>query len=305
MCRRFNQVPGQRSSETGRAELCTEGWSGGSGGVTVDRRSGTPAACGRPVADGRVGHGHGGAGPGRGCGPGRVRRTPHVRVRAFQGHRAAQRDRGQRHGPGGDEGEPAARTAHLVDPEAVLTRPGGRRQRVRERGERVVAGATRETGAAVRIRGAGRSRQPRRPVEAATRQPLQPGQQAGGQRRRRALHEHGLQATLGIGFGLALGAGGQVGQDALTHVVRQLAVHQGGKPVTQVLFGGGRTDSAHSAPPSLPAPGAPTAAPASARCSARAAGERCLSALRRCERPRWIRLRTVPSFTPSVAAISS
>ena len=34
-------------------------------------------------------------------------------------------------------------------------------------------------------------------------------------------------------------------------------------------------------------------------------GLRCSSAMRNCARPRWIRLRTVPSLTPRVAAISS
>ncbi len=41
------------------------------------------------------------------------------------------------------------------------------------------------------------------------------------------------------------------------------------------------------------------------RSQLRAAGERCTSAARSCDRPRWMRLRTVPILMPSVAAISS
>jgi pimeloyl-ACP methyl ester carboxylesterase len=39
--------------------------------------------------------------------------------------------------------------------------------------------------------------------------------------------------------------------------------------------------------------------------SARRRGARCSRAARSCARPRWMRLRTVPSLMPSVAAISS
>ncbi|CAO0825802.1 hypothetical protein SMICM17S_08486 [Streptomyces microflavus] len=94
-----------------------------------------------------------------------------------------------------------------------------------------------------------------------------------------------------------------MGEDPLTGVVVELAVDQRGEPVPQMRFGRGGTGetcAAHAVPPS-PA----RTASARERCSARASGERCLSALRRCERPRWMRLRTVPSFTPRVAAISS
>ena len=73
------------------------------------------------------------------------------------------------------------------------------------------------------------------------REPLQPGQEALGGRRRGRLGEDALQPALGVGLRLALGAGGQMRQDALTRVMTELSVHQGGESVSQMLLGGGRT----------------------------------------------------------------
>src|SRR6478609_6939116 len=87
------------------------------------------------------------------------------------------------------------------------------------------------------------------------------------------------------GFGPALLAGGQVRVGAVPFGSAELAVDQGGQPVTEM---------AHGSPLRTRA----------LRWSA-GAGLRCSSAERSWARPRWILLRTVPSFTPRVAAISS
>jgi hypothetical protein len=68
-------------------------------------------------------------------------------------------------------------------------------------------------------------------------QALQTGQEALGRGRRGGLGEDALELPLGIGLGLALRAGGEVGQDALTRLVTEFSVHQGGEPVSQMLFG--------------------------------------------------------------------
>src|SRR5690606_34840974 len=114
-------------------------------------------------------------------------------------------------------------------------------------------------------------------------------------------------AALGVHLRLALGAGGAVRQYALTRVMTELSVHQGGESVSQMLLcavslGRLPQSSAHALAP--PPPSAGTRGTREPR-SARAFGERWASALRSCERPRWMRERTVPSLTPRVAAISS
>src|SRR6516165_724001 len=80
-------------------------------------------------------------------------------------------------------------------------------------------------------------------------------------------------------------AAGQVGKHPLALGMAQLAVDQGGQPLAQVAL--------HGPPPS------------EARAAAGWCGRRWPSAARSWARPRWIRLRTVPSLTPRVAAISS
>lgn len=72
----------------------------------------------------------------------------------------------------------------------------------------------------------------------------------------------------------------------------QLAVDEGG----QLLL-----EMAHGSPAAFPDPvvsGPGLDTPEEGGC-------RCARAVRSWARPRWMRLRTVPSFTPSVAAISS
>jgi hypothetical protein len=68
------------------------------------------------------------------------------------------------------------------------------------------------------------------------RKPLESGQEALGGRRRGGLREDVLQSALCVGLRLALGAGGQMREDALTRLMTELAVHQGGESVSQVLF---------------------------------------------------------------------
>jgi hypothetical protein len=66
--------------------------------------------------------------------------------------------------------------------------------------------------------------------------PLEPGQEALGGRRRGRLREDVLQAALRVDLRPALRAGGQVRQDALTRVMTELSVHQGGESVSEMLF---------------------------------------------------------------------
>lgn len=72
-------------------------------------------------------------------------------------------------------------------------------------------------------------------------QPLEPREQPLGGRRRRGVREDVLQAALGIGLGLALGTGRQMGQHPVPYVMFQLTVDKRGKPVPQVLLRGGGT----------------------------------------------------------------
>jgi hypothetical protein len=50
-----------------------------------------------------------------------------------------------------------------------------------------------------------------------------------------------LEPALCLGLDPAPAAGSQMGQHTLARLVSQLAVHQGGEPVTEVLFGRRRT----------------------------------------------------------------
>jgi len=85
-------------------------------------------------------------------------------------------------------------------------------------------------------------------------------------------------------------APGEVGQRPLPLCVIQLTVDQGRQALAQV---------AHAGPPVA----VEVVAAAGTRVAWR--GRRCSSATRSCARPRWMRLRTVPSFTPRVLATSS
>ncbi|GGK53585.1 hypothetical protein GCM10010094_12520 [Streptomyces flaveus] len=67
-------------------------------------------------------------------------------------------------------------------------------------------------------------------------QPLEAGQEALGGRWWGYFREYVLQSSLLICFGLALRAGGEVGQDALARLMTELPVHQGGESVSQVLL---------------------------------------------------------------------
>lgn len=139
-------------------------------------------------------------------------------------------------------------------------------------------------------------------------EPLEAGQEAFGGGRRGDFREDVLQPTLCVDLRLAFRAGRQMRQHPLAGVVTEFAVHQGGEPVSEVLLGeeplgGVVSGSTHAVAP-LPPPRAGTRGTKERR-SARASGERCARALRSCERPRWMRERTVPSLTPRVAAISS
>lgn len=70
---------------------------------------------------------------------------------------------------------------------------------------------------------------------------LQSGQEALGGRRRGHFREHVLQSALRVGLGLALRTGGKVRQYTLARLMTELAVHQGGKSVSQVLLRRRRT----------------------------------------------------------------
>ena len=96
-----------------------------------------------------------------------------------------------------------------------------------------------------------------------------------------------------------------MGEHPLAGVMAQLAVDQGGEPVSQMVLAARRGPDCDPLTRSRPLLQARERPWRSERRSARASGDRCCRALRSCERPRWIRLRTVPSFTPRVAAISS
>jgi hypothetical protein len=99
----------------------------------------------------------------------------------------------------------------------------------------------------------------------------------------------GLHEPLGLdGLG-ALAAGGEVLLGTGGDVGGQPAVDEGRDPRPEVR-------AAHD-------PSSPRASVRRALTPAR--GARCARASRSWARPRWMRERTVPSFTPSVAAISS
>ena len=72
-------------------------------------------------------------------------------------------------------------------------------------------------------------------------EPLEPGQEALGGRRRSRLREHVLQPALGVGLGLALRTGGEMSENPLPRLMTELAVHQGGEPVSQMLLSRCRT----------------------------------------------------------------
>jgi hypothetical protein len=66
-------------------------------------------------------------------------------------------------------------------------------------------------------------------------QPLEAGQEALGGRGRGGLREDVLQAALGVRLRLALRAGGEMRENALPRGMTELAVHQGGESVSQML----------------------------------------------------------------------
>jgi hypothetical protein len=68
---------------------------------------------------------------------------------------------------------------------------------------------------------------------------LETSQEALGGRRGCGLREHVLQLALGVCLGLALRAGGEVGQNPLACVMTELPVHQGGESVPKMLVGDG------------------------------------------------------------------
>ncbi len=148
-----------------------------------------------------------------------------------------------------------------------------------------------------------------RPVRVGLRQALKPGEQPVGRAGQRAAREHAFHLALRVRLRLAVGARGEVGQHAVPAVVGELTVDESRQALPEVVIGpAAALGTAHSAPPSSAHVPAGTAARTDSSRTARSErtrGERWRSALRRCERPRWIRLRTVPSFTPSVVAISS
>lgn len=94
------------------------------------------------------------------------------------------------------------------------------------------------------------------------------------------------------GLGGLLAAAGELrpaGAAAAVRTARTAVVHE---PLRSLSAGSAPTGTGSAEPPRRARPAA-------------ALGARCLRAARRCERPRWMRLRTVPSLTPRVAAISS
>src|SRR5450631_591993 len=107
-----------------------------------------------------------------------------------------------------------------------------------------------------------------------------PRQRVADRRVRQAAHPL-LQLAQRVDLRPALLARGQVRVRPVPLGGAELTVDKGRQVTSQVT---------HAGPPRL----------ASAR-----RGRRCSSAVRSWARPRWIRLRTVPSFTPRVAAISS
>nr|WP_234010428.1 hypothetical protein [Streptomyces sp. SPB074] len=67
--------------------------------------------------------------------------------------------------------------------------------------------------------------------------PLKTLQKSGRQRGGGGLREGAFQAALFVGVRLAAGTGREVGEDSLPGVVIQLAVHEGGEAVAEVLLG--------------------------------------------------------------------
>jgi hypothetical protein len=120
------------------------------------------------------------------------------------------------------------------------------------------------------------------------------GKQGGDQGRRgsgrRKRSQTCTQQQLRLEVGAAVRAARHVSQGPVADVVRQRAVGQRTDSGRQALRPMSALD--HASPP--------------ASSGARAArGRRCASAARSCERPRWMRDRTVPSLIPSVAETSS
>ena len=106
-----------------------------------------------------------------------------------------------------------------------------------------------------------------------------------GRGRRGGAASSVLDGPLGVDGLAAGGAVGDVGEGAVTLGVAELAVDQGGDAGSEVVHG----------------------VTSGVWCRARPSrrGARCSRAARSWARPRWMRLRTVPSLMPSVAAISS
>jgi hypothetical protein len=112
---------------------------------------------------------------------------------------------------------------------------------------------------------------------------VQRGHGVGPGLRRARGGEQRLDRPLVLELGAAGVAVRDVGQRPVALAMVELAVGERGEAVTEV-----RSDVTPSAPSSGRRPGA-----------------RCSSASRSWARPRWMRLRTVPSLMPSVAEISS
>ena len=203
---------------------------------------------------------------------------PAVPLGRTRRERRAEHEAADREGPDGGVPGPAGRAAGG----AGAARGAGRRESAREpRGPRPGGGSSGTTGPCGMVRARGGSGPPGRASacsEASIRSDgTGPAAEASAS----------LTAALGLELVAAGGAVGDVGEGAVAGLVAELAVDEGGDAGAEVAHGDRlRRPGSHGR-------------------RRRAGGARCSSAARSWARPRWMRLRTVPSLMPSVAAISS
>ena len=105
-----------------------------------------------------------------------------------------------------------------------------------------------------------------------------------------------LESPEGRGFLTAPAAPGQMTEHPVTLVAPEFPVDQGRKALAR---------AGHSCCPAAAGAGRVDVQSRLRHAAPVRRGRRCSRDWRSCARPRWIRLRTVPSFTPRVSAISS